>query len=39
MKKAASLSIAVPSSRAVETIELGLDGDGAALERVQQSED
>jgi hypothetical protein len=26
MKKAASLSIEVPSSRAVETIELGLDG-------------
>ena len=39
MKKAASLSIEVPTSRAVETIEFGPDGDGAALERVQQSED
>jgi len=39
MKKAASLSIEVPTSRAAETIEFGPDGDGAALERVQQSED
>ena len=37
MKKAASLSIEVPSSRGAETIEFGLDGYSAALERVQQS--
>jgi hypothetical protein len=39
MKKAASLSIEVPSSRGAETIEFGLDGYGAALERVQKSAD
>jgi hypothetical protein len=39
MKMAASLSIEVPASRGTETIEFGLDGYGAALERVQQSAD
>jgi len=39
MKKSASLSIEVPSSRGAETIEFGLDGYGAALERVQESAD
>ena len=39
MKKSASLSIEVPSSRGAETIEFGLDGYGAALERVQKSAD
>jgi hypothetical protein len=39
MKKAASLSIEVPASRRSETIEFGLDGFGAALERLQQSAD
>jgi hypothetical protein len=39
MKKAASLSIEVPASRGSETIEFGLDGYGAALERLQQSSD
>jgi hypothetical protein len=39
MKEAASLSIEVPAGRGVETIEFGLKGYDAALERVQQSGD
>jgi hypothetical protein len=39
MKEAATLSIEVPSSRGTETIDFGLKGYGAALERVQQSGD
>jgi hypothetical protein len=36
MKEANTLAIEVPSSRGAETIEFGLKGYGAALERVQQ---